>query len=297
MKRYFFLTIIFTLSYLLPSSFAQNSQIKTFKDTRVINTHSVETLPKRKLDIRIGHRFGDLAGDRGGTKTFFGLENASDVMIGGEYGFTDRFTAGLYRTKGAGALPGGTPGLRQLLNLFGKYRILYQKEDGSMPISLTVLGLSSMSTAKRIETNPDIINNFPEFSHRLAYAGQLLIARKFSDGFSLQIIPSYVHRNLVAFEDDNGIFSVGVASRIQISKVIGLIFDATFPFSEMRTAGNGFYHAIGAGLEFETGGHVFQINFTNATAVMETDYIPYTTSNWGDGEFRLGFTVSRLFNL
>lgn len=297
MNKIYFYTIFIALIFALPVTHAQDGLVKSFKDTRVINTHSVETLPKRKLDIRIGHRFGDLAGDRGGTQTFFGLENASDVMIGGEYGFTNKLTAGIYRTKGAGSLPGGTPGLRQLLNLVGKYRILHQKEDDSMPFSLTVLGLASMSTAKRIETNPDIINNFPEFSHRMAYAGQLLIARKFSDGFSLQIIPSYVHRNLVSFEDDNGIFSMGLASRIQISKVIGLIFDATFPFSEMRTAGNGFYHAIGVGLEFETGGHVFQINFTNATAVMETDYIPYTTSNWGEGEFRLGFTVSRTFNL
>lgn len=297
MKRYIIFAAILSYAFFIPNTYGQSGLVKTFKDTRVINTHSVETLPKRKLDIRIGHRFGDLAGDRGGSQTFFGLENASDVMIGGEYGFTDRFTAGIYRAKGAGSLPGGTPGLRQLLNLFGKYRILRQKEDGSMPISLTAFGLATMSTAKRIETNPDIINNFPEFPHRMAYAGQLLLARQFSDGFSLQIIPSYVHRNLVAFEDDNGLLSIGVASRIQISKVIGFIFDATFPLSEMRTAGNGFYHAIGAGLEFETGGHVFQINFTNATAVMETDYIPYTTSNWAEGEFRLGFTVSRLFNL
>lgn len=297
MKKYLLLSslfFLFTASVSLP---AQDLVFQTFKDTRVINSHSVETLPKRKLDIRIGHRFGDLAGDRGGTQTFFGLENASDVLIGGEYGFTDRLTAGIYRAKGAGSLASGTPGLRQLLNLIGKYRILHQKEDGSMPISLTVLGVATMSTAKRIETNPDIINNFPEFSHRLAYAGQLLIAHKFSDGFSLQIIPSYVHRNLVAFEDDNGIFSMGFASRIQISKVFGLIVDGTFPFSEMRTAANGFHPAIGVGLEFETGGHVFQINFTNATAIMETDYIPYTTSDWLEGEFRLGFTVSRTFNL
>lgn len=296
MKKYIF-TLFIAFVAGTCGIIAQEFTYQTFKDTRVINTHSVETLPKRKMDIRIGHRFGDLAGDRGGSKTFFGLENASDVLIGGEYGFSDRLTAGIYRAKGAGSLPGGTPGLRQLLNLIGKYRILHQKEDDSMPFSMTVLGVATMSTAKRIETNPDIINNFPEFSHRMAYAGQLLIARKFSDGFSLQLIPSYVHRNLVAFEDENGIFSMGVASRIQISKVFGLIFDATFPFSEMRTAPNGFYHAIGVGLEFETGGHVFQINFTNASAIMETDYIPYTTSNWGDGEFRLGFTVSRTFNL
>ena len=115
--------------------------------------------------------------------------------------------------------------------------------------------------------------------------------------FSLQLIPSYVQRNLVTFDDENGLFSMGIATRVQVSKVIGIIADATLPFSSLRTTENGFYPAIGIGLEIDTGGHVFQVNFTNATAVMETDYIPYTTSNWLDGEFRLGFTVSRVFNL
>jgi hypothetical protein len=92
-------------------------------------------------------------------------------------------------------------------------------------------------------------------------------------------------------------FSLGVGTRIQLSKVFGIIADATFPFSDLRTSDNGFYPAVGVGLEIETGGHVFQVNFTNATGIMETDYIPYTTSNWADGEFRLGFTVSRVFNL
>ena len=193
-------------------------------------------------------------------------------------------------------MPDGTSGLRQNLNGIVKYRLLRQKSDNSTPFSLTLVGVNTLSTAEKID-NPDAIRSFSKFSHRLAYTVQGLIARKFSDGFSLQFIPSYTHRNLVDFDDENGIFSLGFATRIQLSKVLGIIADATFPFSDMRSSDNGFYPAIGLGFEIETGGHVFQINFTNATGVMETDYIPYTTSNWGDGEFRLGFTISRLFNL
>lgn len=277
-------------------TYTQDYVSQTFKDSRVINTHSVETLPKRKLDVRIFHRFGDLAGDNGGFQTFYGLENASDVVIGLEYGVSNNLTVGLYRSKGAGVLPNGTSGLRQVLNGILKYRLLRQKVDNGSPISLTLVGINSLSTAEKVE-NPDAIRSFEKFSHRLAYTVQALLGRKFSDGFSLQIIPSYTHRNLVAFDDENGIFSLGFATRIQLSKVLGIIADATFPFSSIRSSENGFYPAIGFGFEIETGGHVFQINFTNATGVMETDYIPYTTSNWGDGEFRLGFTISRLFNL
>ena len=288
--------LILFITTMTSSSWSQNYTLQTFKDTRVINTHSVETLPKRKLDVRIGHRFGDFGGDGGGFKTLFGLENASDVLIGAEYGATDNLTIGLFRSKGAGAYPNGSPGLRQLLNGVFKYRFVRQGEEGGTPFTLTFVGVSSLSTAQKVEGNPDIIRSFPKFEHRMANTAQLLIARKFSDGFSLQIIPSYTYRNLVAFDDQNGLFSLGMATRLQISKVLGIIADATVPIQDYRD-GNGFYPAIGFGFEFDTGGHIFQVNFTNATAVMETDYIPYTTSNWAEGEFRLGFTISRLFNL
>ena len=276
---------------------AQDYVYQTFKDSRIVNVQSVETLAKRRLDVRIGHRFGDLLGDNGGWPTFYGLENATDVMIGAEYGFTDNFTAGLYRTKGAGAMPQGQAGLRQLINGVFKYRLLRQKEGKGTPVTLTVLGVSSLSTAKRIEDNPDVLRSFPDFSHRMAFTGQLLIARKFSDGLSLLIAPGYTHRNLVPFEDENGLFSMGAGARVQLSRVFGIIADITVPFSSRRTSDNGFYPAVGLGLEIDTGGHLFQVNFTNATGIMETDYIPYTTSNWLDGEFRLGFTISRVFNL
>ena len=296
MKNFLFLL---SLAFTLPSFLsAQDFVYPTFKDSRIVNVQSVETLPKRRLDIRIDHRFGDLAGDNGGHATFWGLENATDVMIGAEYGFTDNLTAGLFRTKGAGSLPNGQSGLRQLLNGVVKYRLIRQGTEGGSPVTLTVLGVGTMSTAEKIEGNPDVINSFEKFEHRMAHSVQLLLARRFSERFALQVIPGYTHRNLIAFEDqENDIFSLGVATRIQLTKVIGIIADATFPFSDYRNSDNGFYPAIGVGFEFETGGHVFQVNFTNATGIMETDYIPYTTSNWGDGQFRLGFGISRVFNL
>lgn len=277
------------LCFLVNSSSAQDLVHQTFKDNKVINTHSVETLPARKLDIRIGHRFGDFAGDRGGWDNFYGLENAQDIMIGAAYGVTNSLSIGLHRTKGSGELT-------RLVNLTAKYRILRQAVSGGSPLSLTFVGLTSISTMKKSD-NPDAINSFPKASHRVVYCAQLLAARKFGNAFSLQIIPSYVHRNLVKRDDENGIFSLGLATRVQVTKVMGILADVTFPFSSLRTADNGYYPALGFGFEFDTGGHVFQVNFTNATALMETDYIPYTRTNWLDGEFRLGFTISRLFNL
>lgn len=269
---------------------AQDKVFETFKDTRVINTHSVEVLKKRNLDFRIGHRFGDLVGDNGGWKTFYGLETAQDILFGFEYGITDQLTVGLSRTKGAGPL-------KQLLNGTVKYRVLHQTEgENTMPISLTVLGIGTFSTMQKSE-DETLINYFDKSAHRMVYGGQILIARKFSNRFSLQLVPSYIHRNVVPFGDANGLISLGVATRIQLTKVFGLIVDATLPILGDRPEGVDFYAPIGVGLEVDTGGHVFQLNFTNATGISEADYIPYTTSNWGDNEFRLGFTISRIFNL
>jgi len=264
--------------------------VKTFKDTRVINAHSVETLKARKLDFRVTHRFGDLAGDAGGWPTFYGLENASDVSIGLEYGISDYITVGVSRTKGSGPLKQNALGLL-------KIAVMKQEINGNLPFSLTVLGRTSYSTMQKSQTE-GVLHFFENGAHRLSYHLGLYAARKFGERFSLQANVAWTYRNIVNDNDLNDLVSAGVAMRIQVTRAFGLILDGTLPFSSLRTTDNGYYPALGIGFEFDTyGGHVFQLNLTNATGIEETDYIPYTRSNWGEGEFRLGFTISRLFSL
>ena len=282
-RIYFSLFLIFSMSLFTQ---AQENIFQTFKDTRVINSHTVETVQHRKLDFRIGHRFGIV---KTGWSNLYGLETATDVMFSFEYGVSDDLTIGINRTKGAGRLSA-------LLNGVLKYKILQQKTDNSMPVSLTLLAVPTISTMEK-STIPTALNFFEKTSHRMAYTAQVLIARKFSERFSFQVMPSYTHRNIVPSEDTNGIFAVGAAARIQLNKVFGIIADLTLPVTDDRPATENFYAPMGIGLEMETGGHIFQVNFTNAQGISENDYIPYTQSNWGDGEFRLGFTISRLFNL
>ncbi|RMF21162.1 MAG: hypothetical protein D6765_15895, partial [Bacteroidetes bacterium] len=175
MKRFFPLLLALLAGASLA---AQDFAYRTFKDRWVINAHSVEMLAKRRLDVRITHRFGDLAGAAGGWRTFYGLENAADVLIGAEYGATDNLSVGLFRTKGAGALP-------QLLHATLKGRFLRQSQGGA-PLSLAALGLLTLSTTAKSD-NPESLNYFPKFSHRMVYHLQVLGARKFSDAFSLQL--------------------------------------------------------------------------------------------------------------
>jgi len=265
--------------------------VQTFRHTRVINSHSVETLPARKLDFRITHRFGDIAGSGGGWPTFYGLENATDVGIGFEYGVTDNFMIGINRTKGAGPL-------KQLVNGLAKVRVMNQEKNGNLPFSLAVVGVLTGSTMQK-SLSPEALNFFENRSHRYSYHLGFHAARKFSDAFSLQFNAAWTFRNIVDFGDQNDLPSVGGSLRWNMSKALGIILDATFPLdSDYRTSENGFYPIYGIGFEFDTsGGHVFQLNFTNAAGLNETDYIPYSTSDWSEGQFRMGFTISRLFSL
>lgn len=279
------------LYFFLADISAQTSPVyETFGDRKIINTHSVEMLPVRKLDFRIAHRFGDLAGDAGGWSTFYGLENAADVMIGFDYGIRDNLMVGINRTKGAGPL-------RQLINMFVKSRLMTQGANERQPISLAVLGMATVSTMPKSETE-GVLHFFESGAHRWSYHIGVLAARKINDRFSAQISGSWTYRNIVSADDKNDLPTLGFAGRAQISKKLGVIVDTVFPISTFRTADNDFYPAIGLGLEFNTtGGHVFQMNFTNVRGLSETDFIPYSQSNIGDGEFRLGFTISRLFSL
>jgi len=159
------------------------------------------------------------------------------------------------------------------------------------------LGLTSISTMQRSNTE-GVLNFFEKFEHRMSYHAEALLARKFSNYFSLQLSGAWTYRNIVPSGDQNDLVSIGLASRIQITKALGLIFDGRYVFSDIRTADNGYYPPLGFGIEWETGGgHVFQINFTNSAGIEQTDYIPYTQSDILDGGVRIGFTISRQFRV
>ncbi len=277
--------------------FSQVDTHQTFKDTRVINSQSVETVRKGILDFRIGHRFGNL---NGGWTTLYGLENAADVLFEFDYGVTDKLMVGIMRTKGSGPLKQNVSGLL-------KYKVLSQGEKS--PFSMAFSGLMSLSTMQRNEENMGVINHFAKYAHRISYNLQVIIASKLSERFSFQLAPQWTYRNIVptddrrVIQDKNDLPSISAAAKFQFTKSLALIVDSTISFSEYRQELNSngetdFYYPFGVGLEWETGGgHVFQINLTNSTGIVETDYIPYTTSSWRDGEYRFGFTIARQFNL
>lgn len=260
--------------------------VESFYSTRIINGHSVETLKKGVLEFRVEHRFGDIAGTNGGAQTMFGLDNSSDIRIAFEYGITDNLMIGLGRNKGA-----GTP-YRSLLDGLVKYKVVTQ-EKGVSPISVGVLGMMSY-TYMKASNNPQDVAFFPKQAHRLAYATQLNISKRFHERFSLALMPTVVHRNYVASDDINTIFALGGGTRIGITSTMAVLLEYyhCFTDTDLRTTNQ---NSLGIAFEWITFGHNFTINFTNSTGFGETQYITNTYSDWLKGQFRLGFSIGRKF--
>ncbi len=260
-----------------------------FKDRKIINAHSTETLPARMLDFRIGHRFGDMFGDEGGWTSFYGLESARDILIGFDYGVTDDLMIGINRTKGAGPL-------RMLVTSYLKYKIAGQQSTLENPIAVSIVAMNTISTMPKSD-EISAINNFPKFAHRMTYHFQMIAAKRFSNKVSLQMNIGYTHRNFVDLDDVNYVVHAGVAGRFQFTKRLALIADLSIP-TRFREIGFDPTLPLGFGLEWDTGGgHVFQINLTNSSGLTEPDYLAYTRSKWSEGQFRLGFTIARQFRI
>jgi hypothetical protein len=260
--------------------------IVPFESTRIVSGHSTETLRKGILEFRIEHRFGDLAGDAGGVQSWFGLDNSADIRMAFEYGITDNWMVGLGRSKG-----NGNP-YRSLLDAFTKYRILKQDRE-SVPLSLSVLGTTSYTYMK---ASDDVfqVQHFPKQAHRFAYSAQLNVTKNFGDVFTVAIMPTVVHRNYVANDDQNTIFAVGGAFRWSITKKVGFITEYYHCLADpnLRTT---YTNSLGFAIEWLTFGHNFTIYVTNSTGFGETQFITNTTEDWLKGQFRLGFCIGRKF--
>lgn len=267
----------------------------TFKGTHLINARTVETIKRNELDFRVSHRFGDIGGEFGGDRRFFGLDNSTDIKISFDYGISDRLTFGIGRAKGA-------TDVRQLYEASLKFKLIRQGENGGMPFTVTAFA-NTVASAMSSNIKPNTPDHFDKFSDRLSFAGELFIASKISDGFSLMIIPAFIHTNYVIANDENDVYAIGIAGRLKITKRMGLVADYFRVFrnqasiDKFKANGLTFYNPLGAGIEFETGGHVFDLTFTNCTSILENQFIPYTTTTWKMGQFRWGFNLSRIFSL
>jgi hypothetical protein len=260
---------------------------RLFHSTRIINGHSVTTLSKGYMEMRIEHRFGDMAGVNGGYQNMFGFDNLSDMRIALEYGITDKLMTGFGRSKGTGAP------YRSLLDGFLKYRIFDQNKKS--PVSLAFIGGSSF-TYMKASTDESQVNHFPKASHRLAYYSQVNVARRVTDFLTVALMPTFVHRNYVAANDMNSLFALGGAFRLKLNHKFAIIGEYYQTLSSNNLRPSDVYQpSLAVALEWQTFGHNFTINITNSGGLGETQFIPYTFEKVSLGQFRFGFCVGRKF--
>ena len=256
-----------------------NYTTATFKSTRIMNGHSVERMPPGQLDFRISHRFGTI---NSGAYEFFGLDQAN-THFGLEYGILKWLMVGVGREKDQKTFDG-----------FSKFTILRQSTGAKeMPVSVSVFSSVALKSEK---WQTDTITNY--FSSRLSYVAQVLIARKFNKSLSLQLMPSFVHRNFVQTElDPNDLFSIGAGGRLKLTKRISFNAEYYYVANKNPYSTPQYYNPFTAGFDIETGGHVFQLLFTNSFGIIEKGFIGETTGQWKTGDIHFGFNISRVFTL
>jgi len=260
----------------------------TFKGLRIINAQSIETAKKHNLQFNIQHRFGDIAGVSGGIHTFFGLDVASDIRFSFDYGVTNRLQLGVGRSR-------GVQPYKELYDGSAKFKLLMQTTDNKMPISITLFGVAVISGRKSSSDSTSDAYFEDNFAHRFSYVTEAIIARKFSPGFSFELVPAWVHRNYVSFDEQNDLFFLGAGGRLKFTKRFALVVDYYHNFMKQVPDNPIYYDPLSVGVEIETGGHVFQLTFTNATGILENCYLPFTYSDWTQGQFRWGFNLTRNF--
>lgn len=254
----------------------------TFKGTRLIGLPTIETQGKGTLEFRVSHRFGDF---NSGGYNFWGLDGGATIWLGLDYAISDRLTVGIGRNS-----------FQKLYDSNIKYKWLQQRVDNKMPISVTLYAgtnYTALRDPNKATTGEDL---YFYWVNRFSYFHSILIARKFNERFSLQVQPIHIHYNIVEkATDKNTIFALAGLARFKFSKRSAVTAEYTSTINTYRADLKPYADVLSVGYELETGGHVFQMYVSNASALNPAQFIPYTTTFWDNGGARLGFSISRIF--
>ncbi len=244
-----------------------------FKGLKIVNFESTKMISKKELYFVVSHRFGSI---ETGFKDFFGLDQAV-TRLNLLYGITDAINIGVSRSS-----------FRKIYESSLKIRLVREKKGGA-PFTI----VSSSNILINTSLDKDILPGL-EFKNRLGYTTQLLISKKFNTNFSLQLIPTFFHDNYVDFDDqDNSQYVIGFGGRHKLTKRWSLNFDYGLHLN--RADGSPFTNPLSIGFDLETGGHVFQLHFTNAQPMNTNGFLGQGTGDWGDGNIFFGFNLSRVF--
>lgn len=254
----------------------------TFKATRVINLQSTEKVAPGALQFVIQHRFGPV---NGGYYELFGFDQAT-IRYGFEYGLNRFITVGLGRSSH-----------QKNVDVMLKASLIRQsKGPGSLPFSLLYFTSINMNGMKWTDPNR---KNY--FSSRLSFVNELILGSKLNDRLSLEIVPSAIQRNLVTtLADQNLVFAVGAGGRYKLSKRVSFNGEYIYRIPQKdKTAPSytSYYNSLSVGVDLETGGHVFQLHFSNSLPMVDKGFMVETDQSWAKGGIHIGFNITRDFVL
>jgi len=260
---------------LLNDSMPENNTVTgIFKATQIINTPTVEAPAARSLQFMIMHRFGKI---NEGAYALFGLDNAA-IRFALDYGVTKNLAIGVGRSS-----------LDKVYDASFKWRLMQQKK-GVWPLTVSLYSLLVHNTLKYSD-KPYLNAKF-----RTSYATQLLLANKVTPSFSWQLTPTWLHFNLVrSAKDNNDVFALGVGGRLKLTKRLSINTEYNW-LPDGQVESENVYNSFSIGADLETGGHVFQLIFTNAAGMTAPYYIAQNRGSWGNGDIYFGFNITRIFH-
>lgn len=250
-------------------------ELPAFKALQIGNLQSTKVIDKGDLYMVVAHRFGYL---KSGIDEFYGLDQAN-TKIQLLYGLRENLQVGLSRDSYEKTYSGTA-----------KYRIMNQSDR--IPINISLYGSVDIDSQLKKKVYPGL-QPFDRFS----YTGQLLLSRRFSEKLSLEIAPIYVRHNLQNLNYTKTLtydqFLLGLGGRQKLSKRFSFNVDYAYNFSKNK---NSLYkNPLTIGIDIETGGHVFQLLFTNSRASNDSSFLTETTGDWSKGEISFGFNIVRVF--
>ena len=242
----------------------------TFKGLQIVTLQTTKMPAAKEFYFLVSHRFGTV---KNGIDEFFGLDGAT-TKLGGVYGVTNWLSISASRHT-----------MLKTYETSAKVRLV--RQNANFPVDIALYETIDINTQLEKEQYPKIA-----FGDRLTYVSQLLISRKFSERFSLELVPSYIHRNLYnpALENDKQ-FSLGAGGRMKLTKRLSV--NVEYVYNADRP--DFYVNPLSVGLDIETGGHIFQLIFTNSQSMTESGYITNAAGNWGKGDFYFGFNLYRVF--
>jgi hypothetical protein len=250
-------------------------EMSAFKGLQICNMQSTKMAAKGEWYMVVSHRFGDLTQ---GFDNFFGLDNAL-TKIGGLYGATKWLTLGASRQT-----------YNKIYELTAKYKLANQEIDG---FPVTIVGYNTMDINSALKTS-----EYPNLqsTDRLAFTTQLLVSRKFSEKFSFEVAPIYVHKNL--YDDvveQKDLFLVGAGARYKIAKRLSVNLEYAARIITVEGFTSPYHNPLSVGLDIETGGHVFQLVVSNSQPMNDVAVFSNTSGDWNGGSIYFGFNMYRSF--